>query len=114
MIALVTLQQVKDRLKFDHDEQDADLQALIYAASGMVLNYLKTDESVFLNSEGAQEFTSEGAIDTVLPEIQAATIYLVGILVRDTDGVEMEKWQHGYLPTPVTSMLYPLRHPALA
>jgi hypothetical protein len=38
---------------------------------------------------------------------------MVGILARDRDGVEAKDWDHGYLPRPVTSLLYPLRDPAL-
>ena len=114
MIELVTLAQVKARLRFDHDTEDADLQGLIYGASAAVMNYLKLDHDAYLNSDGTMDLNSDGSYDEVPQEVQLATILLVGIMSRDRDGVEADKWQHGYLPMPVMSLLYPLRDPALA
>lgn len=114
MIELVTLDAVKNRLKVDGTADDSNLQGLIYGASRMVLNYLKLDESAYLNSDGTMDLNSDNAYDEVPEEVAVATILLVGILYRDPDGTEMEKWQHGYLPVPVMSILYPLRDPSVA
>jgi hypothetical protein len=119
MTMLVSLAQTKARLRFDHNDEDADLQFMIEAASQMVLHYLKTDESFFAGSEfdtgGTWPTDSDGVLigASEYPEIQTAVIYLAGMLKRDPDGVEMEKWQHGYLPMPAMAMLYPLRDPAM-
>ncbi len=120
MTMLVSLAQTKARLRFDTDAEDVDLTFMIEAASQMVMNYLKTDESFFAGSEYDTDGTWPADTDGVLigadsyPEVQTATIYLAGVLKRDPDGVEMDKWQMGYLPFPVMAMLYPLRDPALA
>lgn len=120
MTMLVGLAETKARLRFDHDAEDADLTLLIQAASQMVLNYLKMDESEFAGSEYDTDGDYPTDTDGVLigmdafPDVRAATIYLVGVLKRDPDGAEMDKWEHGYLPRPVMAMLYTLRDPAIA
>lgn len=112
MIELVTLDQVKARLKVDGDLEDMNLQGLIYGASRMVLNYLNLDESAYLNSDNTMDLNTDTlGYDEVPEEVQVATILLVGYLYRDPDGAESEGWDKGYLPTPVVSILYPLRTP---
>jgi hypothetical protein len=108
MVMLVELEQVKARLRFDHDEEDEDIELAIHGASAAVLNYLKVLHTVYDDSFGV-------VIQTDVPfEVQTAVIHLVGIWKRDPSGVEMEKWQQGYLPAPITAILYPLRDPALS
>jgi len=115
---LASLSETKARLRFDNDAEDADLTLLIQAASKMVMNYLKADESLFVGSDfdtdGDWPADSDGVLLGVTPEVSTATIYLVGVLKRDPDGVDTSKWSMGYLPIPVMAMLYPLRDPALA
>lgn len=102
---LVTLQQAKDHLRIDHDAEDNDLTLKIHAASGAVARYLKIPSSFFAD---------ETALTTDTPfEIQAAVLIMLGILYRDRDGTEMEKWNYGYLPHVVTSLLYSYRDPAV-
>jgi hypothetical protein len=114
MIALVTLEQVKARLKVDGTDDDANLQGLIYGASRMVLNYLELDEDHYLNSDGAMDIdTDTQGYFEVPEEIQVATIMLVGALYRDPDGSESEKWSRGFLPNPVVAILYPHRDPTI-
>lgn len=114
MISLVTLEQVKDRLKIDGTADDSNLQGLIYGASRMVLNYLELDEEHYLNSDGEMEIdTDTRGYFEVPEEVQVATILLIGILYRDPDGTESEKWSRGFLPNPVVAILYPLRDPTI-
>lgn len=115
MIMLVSLAQTKRRLQIDADitEVDEDLTLLIKGASRAVLNYLKKPDA-YQDSNGDVVFDSNGDPVGVPEEVQLATLTLIGIMYRDPDGVEMEKWQHGYLPFPVTSFLYPLRDPTIA
>lgn len=115
MIELVTLDQVKARLKVDGNVDDLNLQGLIYGASRMVLNYLNLTESAYLNSDFTMDLNSDTlAYDEVPEEVQVATILLIGYLYRNPDGAESEGWEHGYLPVPVVSILYPLRTPNIA
>jgi hypothetical protein len=106
MVALVELEEVKARLNFDEDldHHDADLEALIGAASEAVLNYLKLEHD---------HYDATDAED--VPEIvKTAIIMLVGALKRDPSAKDSEKWSDAYLPRPVMALLYPLRSPALA
>lgn len=96
---LVTVAQAKARLKLDVADNDPDLELMIEGASAAVLNYLKKPD---------------GYEDAVPPEVQNATLVLVGIMRRDPDGVESKDWEHGYLPRAVTAFLYPLRKPTVA
>lgn len=109
MVMLVELDQVKARLRFDHDEEDEDIELAIQAASSAVLNYLRlTAATAYTDSFG------ELVAADIPFEVQTAVMHLVGIWKRDPSGVEMDKWQQGYLPAPITAILYPLRDPALS
>jgi hypothetical protein len=114
-VALVTLDQVRLRLKYDAPDDDANLLGTIYGASRMVLNYLRLTEDAFTNSDGTMDVDSDTqAYHEVPEEVQMATLMMIGILLRDPEGTESQKWEPGFLPAPVTAMLYPLRDPALA
>jgi hypothetical protein len=109
MVMLVELDQVKARLRFDHDAEDEDIELAINAASAAVLNYLRiVPDAAYVDSFGVLVPAD------IPPEVQTAVMHLVGIWKRDPSGTEMEKWQQGYLPAPITAILYPLRDPALA
>lgn len=115
MIGLVTLEQCKSHLRIDGTDSDSNLQLLIYAASRIVLNYLKRDEDYYLNSDGTMDIdTDTQGYFEVEAEVQVATMIMVGKLYDDPSGEEVEKWSHGYPPIPVLSILYPLRDPSLA
>lgn len=103
---LVTLDEARDHLRSDSADDDADLTIKIHAASGSVINYLKAP--AFIDETGA-------IIESAVPfEVKAATLLLVGYLYKDRDSDEGGEYQQGYLPRPVTALLYPLRDPALA
>jgi hypothetical protein len=108
---LVTLAEAKERLRYNHDEEDGDLTSLIEAASGAVLNYLKVSETFYADSSGEIPVDSSGT--DVPGPVKTATLYLVGVLARDRDGIQAGDWERGYLPNPVVSLLYPLRDPAM-
>lgn len=111
MAMLVGLNEAKAQLRQDSNDDDGYITMLIHAASGMVLNYLKRDLND-LTSDDLIDYDSEGVI-IMEEETRMATLYLIGMLYRDRDGQMSDKWQQGYLPYPVTAMLYPLRDPAL-
>lgn len=123
---LVTLEQAKDNLLIDFNTYDTDIRLKISSASGMVINYLKSRKNLYvllvdddgeplLDSQGEviYELDSQGA-RIVRDEIKHAVLILVGMFFRDRDGVEAKDWAPGFLPAPVTAILYPLRDPALA
>lgn len=109
MTTIITLDQVKARLRFDSDIEDDDLTLMIEQATALVLNYLKTpDLSKF-------ETGSPPSIpDAVTNAVSLATILLVGYLSRNRDCDPDKDWTPGYLPIPVMNCLYPLRDPAFA
>jgi hypothetical protein len=112
MNALVSLQSVKDNLRIDTDVEDVEIQRKIEGASTMILRYIQ-DMTMFQDSSGEipQDSNGDPIVDA---DVQAATKLLVGIMYRDPDGAEMEKWLQGYLPFAVTAQIYHLRLPTLA
>jgi hypothetical protein len=116
MVMLVGLNEAKAQLQVDHNQQDAHIEMLIHACSGAVLNYLKRDVAD-LDSDNALEVDSDGVI-IMEWEVTLATLYLVGVMFRDRDGpasIEQSSFvDQGYLPRPVTALLYPLRDPTAA
>jgi hypothetical protein len=112
MTLLVSVEDVKNRLRITHDAEDSDIEAIIHGASAAVLNYLHIDESVFLDSDSEYAGSSDHNL-TVPHEVQLAVLVLVGNFYRDREGVDAKDWEHGYLPKPVIALLYPLRDPAL-
>lgn len=107
MVMLVDLDQVKGRLLFN-DADDEDVELAIHSASACVMNYLHVEHDNYDDSSGDVD------PDAVPFEVVQAVITLVGIWKRDPAGTEMDKWEPGYLPAPVTALLYPLRDPVLA
>jgi hypothetical protein len=120
---LVGIEDAKARLRIVHDAEDMDLELMIQQASAAVMNYLGKPLDHYSVSAGSDsdsevssdsESSSDGErVRTVPAEVELATLLLVGILYRDRDGMEAKDWPHGYLPTPVTAFLYPLRDPAM-
>lgn len=108
MVMLVEVDEVKERLRFDHDLEDEDIERAIEDASAAVMAYLKVASTAYDDSFGTLVPANVPA------QARTAVIHLVGIWKRDPSGVEMEKWQMGYLPAPITAILYPLRDPSLA
>lgn len=118
---LITVAQARAHVRADHQAEDAQLEEFVEAASAAVVNYLKSGADIFLNTLGLPEeiygdSPAEVIAYAVPPEVQTATKLLVGYFFRNRDGSEpnSDGWQPGYLPPPVTALLYPLRDPALA
>lgn len=111
MVALVTLGRLKEALRIDSDDEDGILGLYIDAASLSVISYLKGQADVVLGLDSGGDIPSGAEV----PEpIQLATIVLVGHIYRNPDGDPDKDFEHGYLPRPVTALLYPYRDPALA
>jgi hypothetical protein len=113
---LVDLETAKSQLNMDHDLSDELIELQIAAASGAVLNYLKQSEDLYVDSSGDLIIDSNG--ESAVPAVvKQAVLFLVGsFFVQRTGetGVINPQWSAGYLPAPVTALLYPLRDPTLA
>ena len=121
----VTLEQAKHQLQMDHDDDDTLITSYVNAASKAVKNYLKSASpfeierdahgNLVLDSSGDPIYItdSQGAY-IVSAEVQQATLLLVGYFYKDRDNNADGAYEQGYLPKPVTALLYPLRDPALA
>lgn len=109
MVWLVSVDEVKAMQRLDGDDIDTTLMLLIPAASGAVVNYLKSGADAFIGEDG--EVTD---LEAVPPEVRAATVILVGHMMRNPDSDTEGAFEPGYLPRPVTALLYPLRDPAVA
>lgn len=105
MVQLLTLDQVKQALIVDHDDDDEALELALEAASDRILSYLKA----------VPPFIVGGAADlnAVPPSVKAATIMLVRRLYKP-EGDQNDELEPGQLPRRVTMLLHHLRTPTLA
>lgn len=113
MIDLITLEEAKAHLYIIHDADDADLKLKIYGASEAVLDYLKAEGvKNFIGEDGELLKDDEG--NSLVPfKVKAATLLMLGYLHKDRDDNPGNAFEHGYLPKPVTALLYSMRDPAL-
>lgn len=122
---LISLEDAKEHLQVVDDDMDDEIRGIIGAASGAVLNYLdgapigqpvRDDQgAVARDTDGGIVYERDTNDDLVVRfEVQAATRMMVGYLFRLRDEDEKREFEMGYLPRPVTALLYPLRTPAVA
>lgn len=110
---LVSLTQTKQMLRVDTDDDDALLTMLISAASRSVARYLKGQAGTLLSVDSPPD-SPPSDLSVINEDIAVATIILVGHFYRNPDNDVEAAFEQGYLPKPVTAILYPLRDPALA
>ena len=121
----VSLESAKAHLNMDHDQDDLLIAAYFKAASSAVKAYLKSaspyeverdsNDDPVLDSSGNPEYVRDSSGEkVVMSQVQSAVLLLVGYLYKDRDQNPDGAYDHGYLPMPVTALLYPLRDPALA
>lgn len=119
----VTLARAKQHLNMDHDEDDTLIEVYVQAASGAVKNYLKSaspyeverdsNDDTTLDSSGDPVYVVDSSGDKLVSyPVQAAVLLMVGFLYKDRDENPDSAFDRGYLPRPVTALLYPLRDPA--
>ncbi|UVM07055.1 head-tail connector protein [Pseudomonas laurylsulfatiphila] len=104
----ITLEEAKLHLRVDGDSDDSDITLKTHAASGSVRRYLKSAADPYFDEAG------EVIPDKVPFEVKAATQLMLGYLFNQRDEDSGREFEPGYLPRPVTALLYPLRDPALA
>jgi hypothetical protein len=120
----VTLDRAKQHLNMDHDLDDTLIEVYVQAASGAVKNYLKSaspyeverdsNDDPILDSSGDPVYVVDSSGDKLVSyPVQAAVLLMVGFLYKDRDENPDSAFERGYLPRPVTALLYPLRDPAL-
>lgn len=120
----VTLERAKQHLNMDHDLDDPLITAYIGAASEAVKNYLKSaspyeverdsNDDPILDSSGDPIYVVDSNdVKQVRYAVQAATLLQLGFLYKDRDENADGAYDMGYLPKPVTALLYALRDPAL-
>jgi hypothetical protein len=113
---LVSLHRAKQHLRIDQDVEDDFIVFYIQAASALVLNYLRDGQDAFLDSSSYDSnddlLTDDDGEPIGIPyEVQAASLLMVGYLYKNRDNNEDGAFEQGYLPKPVTALLYPLRDP---
>lgn len=104
LFGLVALPEVKAMLRILHDEDDYVLQMIISAASQSIATHLKQPNLLLVESPPVY-------ID---PRIKIATIMLVGHIYRSPDRNVDNAFEFGFLPKPVTAILYNMRDPTIA
>lgn len=109
---LVSLSVVKSALKIESEDWDGLIANMyIPAASKAVIRYLKDKADAILDLDSGGNMPS----GFMVPEdVQMATIALIGYWFRSPDSDPDKEFERGFLPRPVTALLYPLRNPALA
>lgn len=121
----VTMQLAKSHLYIELDDHDQDnmLDFLIMSASAAVKSYLKSASPFALEldedfnpvkaEDGSPVYQlDESGSRVISSTVQSATLLMIGYLFRDRDNNENKEYEQGYLPKPVTALLYPLRDPA--
>lgn len=120
MRIFASVNQVKQRIRFDNDAEDADFELIVLTATTMILAYLK-DPTAYQDSNGDTLIDSNGDVvlaspstpNGVDPAVFQATVLLCGMIKRDPDGLDMASWQQGYLPWQVSAGIYHLRIPTM-
>lgn len=118
-----TLEQAKAQIEMDHDDSDDLILRYLRTASSVVKNYLKSaspfeperddDFNPVVDSNGDVVYALDSSGDRIIRyEVQAATLLMVAYQFKDRDNNAGGEYEQGYLPKPVTALLYPLRDPA--
>lgn len=113
MFLLVSVDRVKTLLRIEHDNDDEMLGIIISASSRAVVRYLKGQAGELLSIDSPPNSPTDD-LDTVPEDVAMAIVMLTGILYREPDGDSAKAFEQGYLPKPVTALLYPLRDPSIA
>lgn len=113
MFQLVELDIVKSALRIDTSDDDELLAVYISAASHGVLAYLGGQAGELLGIDSPPNSPPDD-LETVDERVRVAVIMLTGIIYREPDGDAAHNFERGFLPMPVTALLYPLRDPAIA
>lgn len=112
MFLLVSLADAKRALRVDSDDDDGTLEIFISAASLAVVQYLGGHASSVVDIDSPPNSPPDD-LSTVDERVRSAVILLAGMLYREPDGDAAKNFEQGFLPKPVTALLYPLRDPVI-
>ncbi len=111
---IVTIQEARDWLHLDDAETDAVISRALSAASRAVVRYLKWQAGSILVIDSPPNSPPDN-LANVVDDVAMAVLMLAGILMKERDGDEAgDFYELGYLPKPVTALLYPMRDPTIA
>ena len=96
-MSIVTIDQVREHLRYDTEDNDPMLEMYIKAAENAVLNYV-TD--TFENNEYPDVF-------------KQAVLLMVGMFDTDREPSKESVVTDNYLPAPVRALLYSYRTPTV-
>jgi hypothetical protein len=99
MADLVTIDEAKQRLRILHNDDDADLLAIIAQASDTIVDYLKRPE-----------IDPPWDETTVPPHVKNATLLLIGRIYADREA----GFDGGLLNQAIRDLVHRDRDPALA
>jgi hypothetical protein len=102
MTALVTLEEIKDRLRIDTDASDTDLLRMADEATEIVLNYLKRPQELPSDDDAYDEPWTP---DTVPGSVRSAILLVVRSLHDEVDEP---------LSDTVRALVHRYRDPAMA
>ena len=94
--------------------RDAEFSGKNSALSNTTIGSWETLKATFENAVGDLMSEKVYNLAAVPFEVRAATVLMIGHLMRNPDNNVEGAFDRGYLPMPVTALLYPLRDPALA
>lgn len=109
MSLLVTLAQMKARLRIDTTSADTDYTLLLNQAQALVIDYVKQQYD-----DGAWATTVNAWTSATVPAQVSAAILLMAGWMDAHRGDDDAKLAPGQLPAPVESCLWRLRDPGLA
>lgn len=109
----VSLTQAKSHLRIDTADEDTHLDLLIDAATEAVHGYIKPGPDLFFDSAGDVIVDSSGDPIGIPADVKAATLLMLGYLYKDRDNDAGKEYERGYLPRPVTALLYRYREPVM-
>ncbi len=108
---LVSLDEARAQIRADTTDGDADLTLKIKAASNAVVTFLK--DPSFVDSSGEIPEDSGGIAIGVPEDIKIATLMLVTYFDKQRGEDPDHEYELGWLPRPVTALLYPYRVPTI-
>lgn len=120
---LVTLAEAKAQMYVDHNADDALITNMILGASESILNYLEGAEirwperdsvgAIVLDSQGDPVYKTGSSGYLIAPPVKTACLIYVAELYKNReaiqDGEVNSLFGYGYLPRPVTALLFNYR-----
>lgn len=98
MAKIVTLQQLKDHLRYDHDDEDDFLELTLEAAEDVVLGYITVT-------------FDDGEYPAV---IKKAVLVMAGYMDAYRNAESEAPTNGNFLPMPVQALLYRYRTPTIS